>query len=89
MYLDYLKSTFNMLLREGRAGQPKLMNIPLHTRIIGKPGRSEALREFMLYVKEMGGDDVWVATREEIAVHWKGVYPYVPGELGAGRKVGL
>jgi hypothetical protein len=93
-YLDYLKSTFDMLLREGRGtptypGSPKLMNIPLHTRIIGKPGRSEALREFMLYVKEKGGEDVWVATREEIAMHFKGVYPYVPGELGGGVKVGL
>jgi hypothetical protein len=92
--VDHLKGTFDMFLREGRGtdafpGSPKLMNIPLHTRIIGKPGRSEALREFMLYVKEKGGDDVWVATREEIATHFKGVYPYKPGELGGGVKVGL
>ncbi|EHK97185.1 putative Chitin deacetylase 1 [Glarea lozoyensis 74030] len=88
------RATFDMLLREGRGtdafpGSPKLMNIPLHTRIIGKPGRSEALREFMLYVKEKGGDDVWVATREEIATHFKSVYPYKPGELGGGIKGGL
>jgi peptidoglycan/xylan/chitin deacetylase (PgdA/CDA1 family) len=89
MYLEYLKSTFDMLLREGRAGQPKIMNIPLHTRIVGKPGRSEALRSFMLYIKEKGGDDVWVATREEIAEHWKSVYPYKPGHLVEGWKLGL
>ena len=38
-YEQYLKNTFDCLYREGG----KLMNIPLHTRIIGKPGRSEAL----------------------------------------------
>ncbi|KAK1445693.1 chitin deacetylase 1 [Colletotrichum melonis] len=42
-YEQYLKNTFDCLYREGG----KLMNIPLHTRIIGKPGRSEALRKFM------------------------------------------
>ncbi|KAH8684480.1 hypothetical protein BGZ60DRAFT_523693 [Tricladium varicosporioides] len=89
MYLEYLKSTFDMLLREGRNGQPKMMNIPLHSRIIGKPGRAEALRNFMIYVKEKGGDDVWVARREDIAEHWKKEYPYVPGELAGGWKMGL
>ncbi|KAL4976291.1 hypothetical protein BDW66DRAFT_151234 [Aspergillus desertorum] len=33
-YEQYLKNTFDMLHREGG----KMMNIPLHTRIIGKPG---------------------------------------------------
>lgn len=89
MYLEYLKSTFDMLLREGRNGSPKMMNIPLHSRIIGKPGRAEALRNFMIYVREKGGDDVWVARREEIAEHWKKEYPYVPGELAEGWKMGL
>lgn len=86
MYLDYLKSTFDMLYREGQSGQPKIMNIPMHSRIVGKPGRAEALRSFMLYVKEHEG--VWVATREEIAEHWKKQYPYVPGHLVPGRKTG-
>jgi peptidoglycan/xylan/chitin deacetylase (PgdA/CDA1 family) len=83
MYLDYLKSTFDMLYREGG----KIMNIPMHSRIVGKPGRSEALRTFMLYVKEHEG--VWVAKREEIAEHFKEKFPYVPGHLAPGRKQGL
>jgi len=51
MYLECLKSTFDMLYREGG----KIMNIPMHSRIIGKPGQAEALRSFMLYVKEREG----------------------------------
>ena len=88
-YLDYLKSTFDCLYREGLNGSPKLMNIPMHSRIMGKPGRSEDLRKFMLYVTEKAGDDVWVARREEIAEHFREKYPYVPGHLAPGRAFGL
>lgn len=71
-YEQYLKNTFDMLYREGG----KMMNIPLHTRITGKPGRCEALRNFMKYVSEKEG--VWVATREEIAEHMHKEFPYKP-----------
>jgi peptidoglycan/xylan/chitin deacetylase (PgdA/CDA1 family) len=87
MYFEYLKSTFDMLYREGQSGSPKIMNIPMHSRIIGKPGRAEALRTFMLYVKEH--KDVWVTTREKIAEHFKEKFPYVPGHLAPERPRGL
>lgn len=87
MYLDYLKSSFDMLYREGCHGRPKMMNIPLHSRIIGKAGRAEALRKFMLYINEKEG--VWVTTRKEIALHFREKFPYTPGHLAPGRPVGL
>ena len=34
----------------------------------GGPGRIVALRKFLEYVS--GFDDVWIATREEIARYW-------------------
>ncbi|EXF74252.1 chitin deacetylase 1 [Colletotrichum fioriniae PJ7] len=71
-YEQYLKNTFDCLYREGG----KLMNIPLHTRIIGKPGRSEALRKFMKYIAEKEG--VWVTTRRDIAKHMRTDFPYKP-----------
>jgi hypothetical protein len=43
----------------------------------------------MLYVKEKGGDDVWVAKREEIAEHFKSKFPYTPGHLAPGHPYGL
>ncbi|KAI9735147.1 MAG: hypothetical protein M1834_001735 [Cirrosporium novae-zelandiae] len=73
MYEKYLKATFDMLYREGG----KMMNIPLHSRIVGKPGRSEALRNFMKYIADKPG--VWVTTRKEIATHFKTKFPYRPG----------
>ncbi|KAH7304030.1 hypothetical protein B0I35DRAFT_465374 [Stachybotrys elegans] len=77
-YEQYLKNTFDCLYREGG----KMMNIPLHTRIIGKPGRSEALRKFMLYVKEKPG--VWVTTRRDIAKHMRDKFPYKPNGAWLG-----
>ncbi|OQV09510.1 hypothetical protein CLAIMM_13624 [Cladophialophora immunda] len=73
MYEKYLKATFDMLYREGG----KMMNIPMHSRIVGKPGRSEALRNFMKYIQEHEG--VWVATRRDIAKHFRAKFPYRPG----------
>ncbi|TVY13698.1 hypothetical protein LARI1_G007881 [Lachnellula arida] len=35
-----------------------------------------------------GGDEVWVATREEIAQHFKKEFPYLLGYLAPGRKMG-
>jgi peptidoglycan/xylan/chitin deacetylase (PgdA/CDA1 family) len=71
-YEKYLKNTFDCLYREGG----KMMNIPMHTRIVGKPGRSEALRNFMKYVSQKEG--VWVTTRREIAKHMRKEFPYKP-----------
>jgi len=87
MYESYLKSTFDCLYREGCNGTPKIMNIPMHSRILGKPGRSEALRNFMKYISEKEG--VWVATRRDIAIHFREKFPYKPGHLVPGRPVGL
>ena len=47
---------------------PRLMSLGLHLRIIGRPGRIGALRDFMEYVRRH--DDVWVATRLDIARHF-------------------
>jgi hypothetical protein len=44
------------------------MSVGLHNRIIGRPGRIVALRKFLEYIG--GFDDVWIATREQIARHW-------------------
>jgi len=54
-YLEYLKSTLGMHCSKGQSGASEIMTIPMHWRIIRKPGRSEMLREFMLYIKGKEG----------------------------------
>jgi peptidoglycan/xylan/chitin deacetylase (PgdA/CDA1 family) len=45
-----------------------MMNVGLHCRIVGRPGRARALDRFLAHVRSRA--DVWVATRADIARHW-------------------
>lgn len=75
-FFTYLKDTFDTLHGEA-ASSPKMMSIGLHCRVIGRPGRIVALRRFLEYVG--GFDDVWIATREQIARYWiETVEPALP-----------
>jgi peptidoglycan/xylan/chitin deacetylase (PgdA/CDA1 family) len=73
-FYQYLKNAFDILYEEGQQGAPKMMSIGLHCRLVGKPGRAAALRDFLKYISQF--PDVWVATREQIALHWRNVHPY-------------
>ncbi|MDB2337267.1 allantoinase PuuE [Amylibacter sp.] len=73
-FLDYLKDSFNTLYLEGCNGSPKMMSIGLHCRLIGRPGRFEAIRKFLEFVNTHA--DVWIATREQIADHWMQTHPH-------------
>ena len=44
---------------------PLVLGISLHTFIVGQPFRIRALHDFLAYARSF--DDVWWATREEIA----------------------
>ncbi len=66
-FFQYLKDHFDCLYAEGET-KPKMMSIGLHCRIIGKPSRFMALKRFLDYVQSH--ENVWIATREDIAKHW-------------------
>ncbi|WP_420862377.1 allantoinase PuuE [Algirhabdus cladophorae] len=74
-FFNYLKDSFDALYAEGVAGQPKMMSVGLHCRLIGRPGRVMALKRFIDYVQTFG--DVWCATRADIADHWLRNHPPV------------
>lgn len=65
-FYDYLKRTFDYLWEEGKS-HPRMMNVGLHPRIVGYPGRISALKDFIQYAQQKG--DVWFARRQDIA-HW-------------------
>lgn len=67
-WLDYARDTFDQLWREGNAGDPKMMSLGLHLRIIGRPGRIAALEQFLQHVTARPG--VWIASRQQIAQHF-------------------
>ena len=77
-FFSYLKDTFDFLYMEGNAGQPKMMSIGLHCRLIGRPGRAMALKRFIDYARSH--NDVWFARRIEIAEHWHKNHQPLPFE---------
>jgi len=72
-WLDYAKRSFDQLYREGEEGNPKMMSLGLHLRIIGRPGRIWALEEFLRHVTSR--PDVWIASRGQIARHFAAQVP--------------
>lgn len=75
-FFAYLRDTFDTLYAEGAAGQPAMMSVGLHCRLIGRPGRVQALRRFVDYVQ--GHEGVWCARRQDIAAHWAETHPPKP-----------
>ena len=75
-FFDYLKDTFDVLYAEGIAGKARIMNIGLHCRLAGRPGRLQAVQSFIDYAAQKTG--VWFASRLSIAECWQAAYPYQP-----------
>ena len=76
-FFEYLKAAFDSLYREGDPdglNAPKMLSVGLHCRIIGRPGRIEALERFLDYILQY--QRVWICRRVEIAQHWIKTHPY-------------
>eukprot|EP00455_Lapot_gusevi_P040868 TRINITY_DN4671_c0_g1_i8.p1 TRINITY_DN4671_c0_g1~~TRINITY_DN4671_c0_g1_i8.p1 ORF type:complete len:232 (-),score=72.08 TRINITY_DN4671_c0_g1_i8:130-825(-) len=80
-FFQYLKDTFDFLYNYEGDTCPKIMNIGLHCRLVGKPGRIMALQRFMEYIHSK--PQVWVATRRDIATHWIEKFPYQAPQAAA------
>ncbi|MFC5585149.1 allantoinase PuuE [Nitratireductor kimnyeongensis] len=82
-FFSYLKDAFDTLYAEGEEGRPGMMSIGLHCRLAGRPGRAASLQRFIDYVKSR--EHVWLATRGEIARHWREKHPYEAPALRPSR----
>ena len=71
-FYEYMKDSFDTLYNEGKEN-PKLMNVGIHVRISGRPGRTAALDRFLRYVKEF--PNIWIARRIDIARWWIENFP--------------
>ncbi len=67
-FFQAMKETFDTLYEEG-AETPRMMNVGLHCRIAGQPGRANGLDRFIAYAQ--GHPNVWFAGRSDIARTWK------------------
>ncbi len=73
-FYRYLKDTFRMLHGEGG----RMMSVGLHCRLAGRPGRAAAVAKFLDFVAKQEG--VWLATRLDIAKHWRREHPAPGGQ---------
>ena len=71
-FFEYLRDTFDELYAEG-ADRPRMMQIGLHNRLVGRPGRIGHLRRFVDHV--LGHDRVWLCRGIDIANHWISTHP--------------
>ena len=72
--LAYVRDAIEVLLEEGDAGHPKLLNIGWHLRIAGRPARFAAFKR-ILALLDSYGDRIWVARRLDIAKSWAEQFP--------------
>jgi putative urate catabolism protein len=71
-FFAYMRDSFDTLYAEG-ATKPSMLSIGLHCRIVGRPGRFQALQRFVDYIAQK--PEVWVARRIDIARHWIATHP--------------
>jgi len=68
-FFSYCRDAFDWLYRKGERGEPRMMTISLHGRIIGRPGRIGALARTLEHI--LRHDSVWLCSRAAIAKHWR------------------
>ena len=72
--VTYVRDALEVLVAEGEAGYPRLLNIGWHLRIAGRPGRFAAFKR-VLELLDSYGDKVWVTRRIDIARCWQEQFP--------------
>jgi peptidoglycan/xylan/chitin deacetylase (PgdA/CDA1 family) len=76
-FFEHLMSAFRVLHKES-ARRPRLMTVSLHNRISGQPSRFEGIARFLDEV--LRHQDVWLASRGDVARHWIKTHPAARGK---------
>jgi hypothetical protein len=63
-----------VLLGEAERGYPKMLNIGFHLRITGRPSRFAAVERILDYLTGLG-EDIWIATRQDIGRNFCAQFP--------------
>ena len=67
-FAEYVGAAIDELLEESKRA-PRMLTIGLHTRIVGRPARISALDAVFDHLARCR-EQIWFATRENIAHHW-------------------
>lgn len=72
-FFSYMRDAFDLMYHEGKNGQPKLLSIGLHDRLIGRPGRCIGLIKLLDHMRKH--EQVWFCRGIDIAQHWRQTFP--------------
>ncbi|MEY3740659.1 MAG: hypothetical protein RLZZ192_1335, partial [Pseudomonadota bacterium] len=73
-FSNYVIETLKRLLYEGDKWQSQsMLTVGLHLRIIGRPGRVQALHDILEFVRSDAR--IWTTSRTAIAQHWVSHHP--------------
>ncbi|MFT5447320.1 MAG: allantoinase [Gammaproteobacteria bacterium] len=75
-WLSYVRRSVDWLLEESKEG-PRMLNVGVHLRIIGRPGRIWAFEEFLQYASSI--PEIWITSRKEIADRFAQQCPWEGG----------
>ncbi len=64
--VDYVVDALDVLENETQLGQPRLLNVGFHLRIIGRPGRFKAFEQILQKLQSKK-EKIWIARRIDIA----------------------
>lgn len=74
-WAEYAIQSFDALLAEARRGEARVLNVGLHLRIVGRPGRIGALDRILAHIKAHD-DEVFVAGRNTLAKIFAAQVPF-------------
>jgi peptidoglycan/xylan/chitin deacetylase (PgdA/CDA1 family) len=71
-YFQGFKESFDYLYMEALAGRPGYIDVITHAELGGRPNIAAAVENMIRYVRQYG-DQVWIATRKDIAEYMLGL----------------
>lgn len=69
-FSNYVGSALDVLQGEASAGKSSMLSVGFHLRICGRPARFAAVQTILRDLRALG-DRVWVASRRDIAAHFR------------------
>jgi hypothetical protein len=71
-FSNYVSAALVTLIEEAERGHSAMLSIGFHLRICGRPARFRAVKAILAELARLDGR-VWVATRADIAAHFRAV----------------
>jgi peptidoglycan/xylan/chitin deacetylase (PgdA/CDA1 family) len=70
-FSSYVRAALATLVSEAERGRSSMLSVGFHLRICGRPARFAAVQSILAELSRLG-ERVWIARRQDIALHFRG-----------------